>query len=65
MVLLLLDLAVIVDCGAFLRLFIHVELVALITVHLVSLQVVAIAFIFHLYRGPHSSLMRGQKRGIY
>ena len=48
-VLMLLDLAVIVDGGAFLRLFIHVELVTFITVYL-SLQIVAIALIFH----PHN-----------
>lgn len=64
-VLMLLDLAVIVDGGAFLRLFIHVELVTFIAVHL-SLQIVAIALIFHPHNCRcHSQLLRGQQRGIY
>ena len=62
---LLLDLAVIVDGGALLRLFIHVELVTFITVHL-ALQIVAIALIFHPHNCRcHSQLLRGQQRGIY
>ena len=63
-------LAVVVDGGAFLGLFVHVELVTLLTILVVTLQIVAIALIF--CKGGHSTLLlrlrllrKGQQRGIY